>query len=292
MTEPTVNTMLVEDTLDQVKQLSTLPGMTLKIVGLVEDPDSTASDLHEVVASDPVLGTRILKVVNSAFYGLSGEVSTLQRAIVLLGLNAVKNIAIAASLSKLFRGGRLTKDFDARQLWSHAVVTAAAGRLISKKIDMHQDEEAFLAGLIHNIGILVEMQIHREMLIKAVTEVNQGQQRSLRLAEQQHIGADHQAFGQALCRRWKFPETLQLACGRHHDEEVWQHEVGRIAAVTHVADVLASCLLKERTCGAESYELNPDLMDTLKLTESSVDELMSELPKAREEATALFAEAA
>lgn len=292
MAQAPINTVLIEETLDQVKQLSTLPGMTLKIVGLVEDPDSTANDLHAVVASDPVLGTRILKVVNSAFYGLSGEVSTLQRAIVLLGLNAVKNIAIAASLSKLFRGGKLSKDFDAKQLWNHAVVTASAGRLISKKTQLHQDEEAFLAGLIHNVGILVEMQIHRELLVRAVTDVNQKQHPSLRLAERQHIGADHQAFGEALCRRWKFPEPLQLACGRHHDEDIWQNEAGRIAAVTHVADVLASCLLKERTCGAESYELNPDLMDTLKLTESCVDELMSELPQAREEATALFADAA
>src|SRR5471030_1974096 len=94
---------IVADAIAGIAQIATLPEITLKIIELVENPRSTAQDLHKVIANDPALVARILKVVNSAFYGLPGQIGSINRAIVLLGLNAVKNIVIAASLTKLFR---------------------------------------------------------------------------------------------------------------------------------------------------------------------------------------------
>src|SRR5690606_32325129 len=110
----------IANAIREISHIATLPEITLKIVSLVEDPKSTAQDLHKVISNDPALCARILKVVNSAFYGLPGQIGSINRAIVLLGLNAVKNIAIAASLAKLFRGGALTPTFAARDLWAHS----------------------------------------------------------------------------------------------------------------------------------------------------------------------------
>ena len=101
----------VAGALKEISHIATLPEVTLKIIELVEDPSSSAQDLHEVISNDPALCSRILKVVNSSFYGLPGQIASINRAIVMLGLNAVKNIAIAASLAKLFRGGDLTNSF-------------------------------------------------------------------------------------------------------------------------------------------------------------------------------------
>ncbi len=100
-----VQEQIVHDAIKEISNIATLPEVTLKIIKLVEDPDSTAQDLNKIISNDPALGARVLKVVNSAFYGLPGQIGSINRAIVLLGLNAVKNIAIAASLAKLFRGG-------------------------------------------------------------------------------------------------------------------------------------------------------------------------------------------
>ena len=97
-----------------IRDIATLPEIAIKIIKLVEDPNSTAQDLNNIITNDPALGARILKVVNSAFYGLPGQVGSINRAIVLLGLNAVKNIVVAASLAKLFRGGQVCKNFNAR----------------------------------------------------------------------------------------------------------------------------------------------------------------------------------
>ena len=94
---------LVQQAIKKITAIATLPEITSKIIEIVEDPKSTAAELHKIVSHDPALVTRILKVVNSAFYGLPGQIGSIERGIVLLGLNAVKNIAVAASLGQLFR---------------------------------------------------------------------------------------------------------------------------------------------------------------------------------------------
>src|SRR5262245_8051794 len=155
----------------EISHIATLPEITLRIVELVENPKSTAQDLHKVIANDPALCSRILKVVNSSFYGLPGQIGSINRAIVMLGLNAVKNIAIAASLAKLFRGGDLTPNFSARDLWTHSNVTAAAAKVVANNLKIGLSDEAFLAGLIHDIGIMVEMQYDRNKLIEVLRAV-------------------------------------------------------------------------------------------------------------------------
>ena len=99
---------VVEKALASVGDIATLPEVTIKIIQIVEDPRSTARDLHDTIKNDPALSVKILKVVNSAFYGLPGQVASVDRAIILLGLSAVKNIAIAASIARLFKGRRIS----------------------------------------------------------------------------------------------------------------------------------------------------------------------------------------
>src|ERR1041384_4064203 len=133
---------IIANAIREISHIATLPEITMKIVELVEDPKSTAQDLHKVISNDPALCARILKVVNSSFYGLPGQIGSINRAIVMLGLNAVKNIAIAASLAKLFRGGDLTPSFSAKALWMHSVVTAATCKMLSDRMGFAVSDEA------------------------------------------------------------------------------------------------------------------------------------------------------
>src|SRR4028119_1507034 len=116
----------VHEAVRNVTTIATLPEVTAKIIATVEDPKSSAQALHKIVSHDPALVTRILKVVNSAFYGLPGQIGSIERAIVLLGLNAVKNIAVAASLGQLFRGAKLCEGVAAHDLWGGASGAAPA----------------------------------------------------------------------------------------------------------------------------------------------------------------------
>src|SRR5437868_11794818 len=111
----------LQDIIKKVTTIATLPEVTSKIISTVEDPKSTANKLHQIISHDPALVTRILKVVNSAFYGLPGQIGSVERAIVLLGLNAIKNIAVAASIGQLFRMTKICKDFSAKDLWTHCI---------------------------------------------------------------------------------------------------------------------------------------------------------------------------
>src|SRR5205807_4199733 len=138
--------------------------VTVKIIQTVEDPKSTASQLHKIVSYDPALVTRILKVVNSAFYGLPGQIGSVERAIVLLGLNAVKNIAVAASLGQLFRGVKLCEGYTAKDLWTHCIAVAVTARELAKQMKLQIADEAVLAGLIHDVGVLAALHVYPEKL--------------------------------------------------------------------------------------------------------------------------------
>src|SRR5690554_910989 len=212
--------LLVKQAVQEISHIATLPEVTLKIIQLVEDPESTAQDLNRIISNDPALGARILKVVNSAFYGLPGQIGSINRAIVLLGLNAVKNIAIAASLAKLFRGGELCPQFNAKDLWLHSIATAVGAKLVADKIKLGLPDEAFLGGLLHDIGVVVEMQYDRQKLIDVIAGLNIDKdgvpQKDMLELEEKIFGATHQDFGQALCEKWKFPKAFHYVTGRHH----------------------------------------------------------------------------
>src|SRR5687768_15760392 len=157
----------IAETVKKVMTIATLPEVTNQIIRTVEDPRSTASQLHKIVSHDPALVTRILKVVNSSFYGLPGQIGSVERAIVLLGLNAVKNIAVAASLGTMFRGKTLCDGFTAKDLWTHCVAVGVAARDMARQMKIPIADEAFLAGMIHDLGLLVALQTSPEQLRQA-----------------------------------------------------------------------------------------------------------------------------
>src|SRR5580658_86856 len=155
---------LVIEAMGKLNALGTLPEVTVQIIKTVEDPKSSASQLNSIVAHDPALVSRVLKVVNSSFYGLPGQVSSIERAIVLLGLNGVKNLAVAASLGQLFRGVKLCEPFTARDLWTHCLAVAVCSRELAKHLSLPVVDEAFLAGMIHDVGLLAQLQLWPEKL--------------------------------------------------------------------------------------------------------------------------------
>lgn len=283
---------IVASAVKEISHIATLPEITLKIVELVEDPKSTAQDLHKVINNDPALCARILKVVNSSFYGLPGQIGSINRAIVMLGLNAVKNIAIAASLAKLFRGGDLTPSFSARDLWTHSVATAAISKMLADALKLGLSDEAFLSGLIHDIGVMVEMQSDRSKLIDVINRTGGDSKgvpaTNLIEAEDAIFGANHQEFGAALCERWKFPRTFQLVTGFHHRMHEVPADQRKLVAIVVAADRLSAEFGQGFRLDIASTEIGADLRDELKLTVEKLDELKKALPTHLKNASGLL----
>lgn len=279
---------VVQAAISEISHIATLPEITLKIIKLVEDPNSTAQDLNKVITHDPALGARILKVVNSAFYGLPGQIGSINRAIVLLGLNAVKNIAIAASLAKLFRGGQICPSFSARDLWMHCIAVGTGTRLLAERAGLGLPDEAFLAGLIHDLGIMVEIQARRNQFVEAIALMDATPGMTLRQAETQAIGACHEDFGAALCKSWKFPASFAYVTGFHHRPLEVAPLNRTLTSLVHIADIIAADLEKGFDRDLETRDINPVLLEQLKLTMEQVNEVKELLPQAMDEAVNLL----
>ena len=283
---------IIDSAIKSISHIATLPEITLKIIELVEDPKSTAQDLHKIIANDPALCSRILKVVNSAFYGLPRQIGSINRAIVLLGLNAVKNIAIAASLTKLFRGGELCARFSAKDLWIHSIATAAGAKLICDELKLGVADEAFLAGLIHDIGIMVEVQAMRHELLQVFEEMtfdgDGNPSCNMREIERRTLGADHQAFGAGLCESWKFPKSFTYVTRFHHDPSELPQANRTLSAIIYIADRVAGQCGFGFRADLESLDIDPQIMSDLNFSPDQLETVKTNLPKAFEEIEATF----
>jgi len=275
------NNTLVAEALRKVTNISTLPEVTANIVATVEDPKSTAASLHKIVAHDPALATRILKVVNSAFYGLPGQIGSVERAIVLLGLNAIKNIAVATSLGQLFRSVKLCEGFTAKDLWTHCIAVGVTARELARQMKVPIADEAFLAGLIHDTGLLVSLQVWPDKL-KLACATAQKTDRDFCEIEREIVGVDHQQLGQGLAELWKFPRSCQLVAGYHHQPVALSDNNRLLVTLVFVADTL--CCKQNRgfnlTALRQKYEdggildvqMDPILIEQ---TAGRLDELVS-----------------
>ncbi len=252
-------------------EIATLPEITMRIVEVVQDPRSTAHDLHKIVCNDPALSARVLRVVNSAFYGLPGQIGSIDRAIMLLGLNAVKNIAIAASLTKMFKQASPCDDFTGKDLWTHSVAVGATNKLITSAIGLALPDEAFLAGLIHDLGLVALLQCYSDQIPEIVNQAKAGV--PYRMAEEKAIGANHQEIGMALTAKWKFPRSFQYVSGYHHNPSELAKENRLLAIVTHISDILCAQKNLGLSITVETETIDPALLQEIGLTDEQLEEI-------------------
>lgn len=273
--------------LSRVTELGSLPEITTRIVQVVEDPRATAHDMHEIVRSDPPLAAKVLKVVNSAFYGLPSQITSLDRAILLLGLSAVKNIALAASLARLFKADAISEQIAARDLWRHSVAVGVGARELSRVVRPQQCEEAFVSGLVHDVGLIVAQQLFADKM-REIAETCFNQAQDFRAAEVRLIGADHETFGGSLALRWKFPPGLRYAISSHHEPLTVPPEHQPIVALVYLADVLCA----QWHCGfwltAQMQTVTDEVLRAAGLIRAQLDTVAARLPELTEEAERVF----
>lgn len=271
--------ILAREAIAKVSSLATLPEVTAQILRTVEDPRSSASQLHRIVSHDPALVTRILKVVNSSFYGLPGQIASIERAIVLLGLHAVKNLAVAASLGQLFRGNlKLCGEFTPKHLWAHCVGVGVTARGLARLMKLPLADEAFLAGMIHDVGLVVHLQVTPEKLRQVCERSLAGEGHFCEI-ERQVIGVDHQEMGRALAAHWKFPRTCQMAAGYHHRPESLGEDGHILVSLVHVADILCCQEHVGFDLTARDEAISSASLRALGLDMASVEEFREKLPQ-------------
>lgn len=279
----------VQRALAKVSEVASLPEVTARIVDVVENPRATAHDLHEIIRSDPGLAAKILKVVNSAFYGLPAQIGSLDRAVVLLGLTAVKNLALAASLARLFKGKAISAQFAARDLWRHSLAVAVGARLLARAGGSPNADEVFVAGLVHDLGLIVAQQLFAAR-VQEVAERCLNEPQSFCAAERAVMGTDHQVLGGVLAERWRFPPGLRCAIAYHHDPAGLQAPLQRATALVYVADVVCCRGRLGLWLTAQTQEIRAEMLELVGLTDRELGQVVDELPQRLQEAERIFAE--
>ncbi len=277
----------LQKALGTVTQLASLPEITTRIVQVVEDPKATAREIQDLVRSDPALATKVLKIVNSAFYGLPAKIASLERAILMLGLNSIKNLALAASLTRLLRDGSICSQFSTRDLWRHSIAVAVAARSLAQAGKALQADEAFVAGLVHDMGLIVSQQLFPDKVRDAAEECLASPQPFCPL-EERHVGADHQAFGGALAAKWKFPPGLRSAIAYHHEPAALQAEFQTVAALIYLADGLCCRAQLGFWLTGFQHEDADWMLELTGLKAPLLEQIMTALPERLAEAEQIF----
>jgi len=227
---------------NKIDKLPTLPYIVTTLSDLLRNPNTSASDIHKIIMKDPALSSRILKLVNSAFYGFSERISSLSHAIVILGFNTVKNIALTASVIDIFsKGGVEEIEFDRKAFWVHSLAVASTSRLIATKIRLPAVEDIFVGGLLHDIGKLILDQFVHEKFVEVFKRV-QEKNILIKDAEAEVLdGVNHSQIGGWLAMKWKLPTPLVQMVGLHHRPALGDQLIKPIACI-HLADILVrSC---------------------------------------------------
>jgi putative nucleotidyltransferase with HDIG domain len=213
-----------------LSNLPTLPGVAKHISRMVEDKNSNASDIGDVISKDQVLSARILRLVNSPVYGFPGRISSITHALVLLGFNVVKGLVLGTSVFESFAK-------QAQGLWQHSLGCAIVSRRLSRELGIPDVEEIMIAGLLHDLGKAVLWHVAEAEFSEAIS-IAKDRHCHIALAEREVFGVDHARVASWIADEWHLPPGLSDALTYHHRPDLAKHtKTG--AAVVHLADILA-----------------------------------------------------
>lgn len=225
---------------EKLSNLKTLPHVVLRVMQLVNDEHSTMYDFEEIIKLDPVLVARLLRLVNSPYFGLSQKVESISKAVIFIGMKQLRNLVIVDELQKFYKSDADDKYFSREKLWLHAATVAILTEMIATRIFGQKGEDAFLAGIIHDIGLLVEDQVVGGLLRQAC-QIFQNSDKTFVECEKQIIGTNHVEVGSLLLRNWKLPDEVLKAIRFHHTTNQ-EYPVSSMISILQLAEYMANKL--------------------------------------------------
>jgi len=255
------------------KKLYPMPHVMWKARRLISDPNSDFKQVSGILKTDQALASRILKVANSAYFGLTGKVSSIQHATVLLGSRLLTQIISMVSHSKMLGGTLKGYGMDSGNAWRHSLTVAVGSDVIAKKIAPEYSKEAFLAGLLHDAGkILLDPYIMERQT--AFTELMDKLNTPSNEAEKKVLGIDHAEIGKLLCAHWNFPDFVADAINWHHSPA--ESKANLLAYIIHSADVIANSM-NTATFEADFQAINENALKFLRLDAAAIEAVAYEI---------------
>ena len=254
-------------------ELVSLPDIFNRIMEAVNNPRSSASHIADVISKDTSLSAKLLRLVNSPFYGFTQKVDTLTRAVAIVGTRELTSLAAGVSVMGLF-DDIPAKMMDMRAFWEHSVACGVASRLLAARLKLGQEERFFVAGLLHDIGRLVMCRNHGLPARLAMERARVARQ-ATQVAEKALWGFDHARLGGMLLAEWTFPDILCQALQRHHSPGGASARPD--AAVTHMGDILAHAMGIGHSGSAHVPPMDTAAWDSLGLQKSVISPVMDQI---------------
>jgi len=254
----------------QVKSFPGMPTTAAKLMPLLRDPDSSLARIEDLIKYDPGLTANLLKLTNSAYFGLPSRISSVRQAILVLGRRRLLQLATTICLSGLMTKSVPGYDLPQGGLWRHSVAVSVAADLLIASLSIDDVDEVFTAALLHDIGkmvlgkyVLKDLEKIKDMVAKGI---------SFEVAEYVVLGTNHAAIGARILQGWSLPQELVNAVKWHHDPDSCESRC-MLSDVVHVANIMSRCIAYGKGCNGQAAEPSFEVIERLGLTQGHIDQL-------------------
>lgn len=270
MSQEALLTRIVQTTGD----LPTLPPVANLVLDKLANPEATVGQLQEIISRDQSLAARILKIANSVFYGCSRNITKVSDAIVIIGFKSIKSLIMTTVLQDFLTNFGLAE----KLLWEHSLGSALGARIIAKAVKFSKVEEAFLSGLLHDLGkVVINLKLPQQMSL-IIQEVYNHPGTSSSAVEQDMLGFNHAQVGQLVAQKWNFAEEIDEAIGAHHNPKQAKL-MPALTCIIQLADAFAN---KLEIGPSRNPDLDLMLLDGVKLLHLNADDIEQLLNETQE----------
>ena len=258
----------------QVRDLPALPDTVVRVMQLADNPKSGVADIAKALISDQALAARVLKLANSAFYGSSRRIATVSDAVVILGMRTTRNLVMATGCQEILEQEVAGYALPRGALLRHSLACASAAQALAKRTKYRGMEEAFVAGLLHDLGKVVMNLYLQNQFIQVFLRASSGAE-TYAEAERAIFGFDHAEAGAYLLERWNLPPSLVTAV-RYHHAPLDAPTDSPLPCLVHVADAICMTLGIGLGLDGTAYILQPEALTLLHLTSEDFEEVASQ----------------
>lgn len=280
--------------LEKLNDIPTLPVVATKVTELINDPNSSSADIADVLKKDQVLTAKVLKLINSPYYGIPGEVTDIKRALAYLGFNTLAQLVLGVSVISMFNENKGTR-FSMQAFWKHALGTAVTSEIIAKKVDYPKPEECFTCGLLHDIGKIVLYKIAPEEFMKVI-QLAEREKISFYAAERKLEVPTHGYLGEYIANKWRLPLVIRSSIRYHHtDVAGMETMLDSIKPAVQIVALANEIVVKENigfSGNASGGNVTDALLRPLGLSETDVPNLVERISKEIDNASAFLRSAA